>query len=332
MIMTVRRAVIALGLIVAGCEAEPVGEPPLPWVSGTRIRAQEYTATELVAFAGRMDLDLDFRCAVDEQKAPWFFDCPHEVWLLWSATDCSTRNVAVDRNRTELDRYACAAVDGVLRYYDVTAPFPEYWAYDRDAMDTCTTVLAGPGERTAVELPPDFLQLGVVTQHSFDGVDYELLETDDGFSLVTSVGGGSTKTDSTSGRIRARWSTNGAVRAYRGLYDSELETNCVAATMPDSTIACVPDVTLPTTYEGFTSPTCDQGSQLSWIAETTRFVPEFSNYRPGGRHIERVLECGTEPGPVYAMLPHMGCVAQPNAIRCREVPSTTFATLTLSTL
>jgi hypothetical protein len=125
-----------------------------------------YTAKDLVALAGRVDAMLDFACTVDDRNAPAFLDCPHEVWVLYSDQACVNRNVAIDPQRQVLQTYASASIDGSLRYYDVTQPFADYWAFDRDSMGTCTVPAAGVNERTAVELAPDFLQLGTARRYS----------------------------------------------------------------------------------------------------------------------------------------------------------------------
>jgi hypothetical protein len=297
---------------------------PRPWTSGARIRAEVFTADDLCAFAGRWDPILTFECHVDERSAPGFYACPPAVGIFFTDAACMVPGVAVRAPPTTI---ASSKFATTPRYFDIRQTYAGNTFYSGDAAQCFEqTIDVYYPVRTAVEISADALQLGHVAEHSFEGIAYSALETNEGFSVITEVDGGNEVVDDTTGRLRARWSQNGPVRAYRGLYDSQLGTNCVAAVDDTGTIRCVPDAEL---QYAFTDASCMQPVVYATLSGVyPRFAPTYGQDL-GRPKVVGLLSCGEPMISVFQKAPQHGCALAGSAYTCTNVAVDSMPILTL---
>jgi hypothetical protein len=278
-------------LVLAACGSNAA---PEPWTSGSIVKAREYVGVR--ALAARVDTKTGFICDVDPRRAPAFMNCPRTAPMLFSDPECTHQNLA--------EGWPDVFITGQTDAGPFTYKLGETWqdgGYMRVA-GRCRT--AQPFARMAMVVDAAQLRLGATTTHEYDGVEYEALETDDGFSVITAVTGGQEMVERGDGRIAARFVENGSVRKYVGMFDTLLETNCVATVMSDSTTRCVPESPPPV---GLGTATCGGTQLIPFTSTPTTTVFEG-----------RLVRCDV---PTRLWDGHRGiCYEFPNPYRCRDAP------------
>ena len=180
------RPFVLLGFL-AGCtppsEAAraPDAEPPAPWTSGSTTHAIEWTADGLVSLAGRVVPSIGFACEYDPAQGT-FVTCPASTTSLgYADTNCTTRIFADDGHAAFLGSTRFIS-DPANVIYSVEQSASTVTAYYDVVDGVCQHVGESQDRLVAVaQWSTTDLNLTMVAQHSFNGVDYTTLETSDGY-------------------------------------------------------------------------------------------------------------------------------------------------------
>lgn len=143
--------------------------------------------------------------------------------------------------------------------------------------------------------------------HLYKWVGYTALETDDGFSIITSVDmpEGAPVPDG-SGRLQNLFEHAGAVRRFAGIHDTMFDRDC--RPYVDSGVTyCLPAADQVTLGDMWTDATC--------TGATVKIASTPAVYVSGGPFT--VLLCDTQ-ATVYEMRPQSGCV-QLLAYTCHSI-------------
>jgi hypothetical protein len=328
--------VVCATLLFAACGAEPGADPdlepsgPKPWTSGSIVYAQVFQGDGLRALAGRADDELSFSCPVDDRNAPAFANCPRKMSMYYRDSACTIRDLAIDPALFSFEKYArgVAPDDGVgLGLFAVGS---EAWggrAYDRIDGVCREATFSYREHRATTPIDPSALRLGTTVAHEYGGVRYETVETDDGFSVITHVEGGTPVIESSGGRVKARYVVNQDVRMYAGLYDRGLDAPCMAAEGKDGVLRCVSTENAVLGTATIDPNNCWYGIDSVIYARTPGTTVDLTPTASRPR-FTRVLNC-IEPATLWTRGGAGSCFASEGYI-CSDLPADYYAPLQLA--